>query len=61
MLVKSIQGAQCPKENNPRDYITDTEPVEVPDTTYYRRLVTEGSLIEVPAEAETTDKKGGKK
>jgi hypothetical protein len=32
-------------ETNPRAYITDSDPVDVPDTTYYRRLLDDGSLI----------------
>lgn len=44
----------CPKEENPREYIAD-QPVEVPDTPYYRRLLADGSLIVAPAPT----KKGG--
>lgn len=39
----------CPKEENPRDYITNAA-VDVPDTMYYRRLINEGSLELVAAE-----------
>jgi hypothetical protein len=46
-------------ENNPREYITDAEPVEVPDTAYYRRLVADGSLAEIPPAPPLT-KGGGK-
>lgn len=46
MQVKSAPGTRCPKENSPRDYITDSQVVTVPDTVYYRRLVAEGSLVE---------------
>lgn len=56
MTVKTHPGMRCPKEGQPHDYITET-PVEVPDTTYYRRLVKEGSLIRV--EAESAAKTGG--
>lgn len=44
MRVKAAPGLHCPKEENPREYITDNEPVEVPDSAYYRRLVDDGSL-----------------
>ncbi|KUG22370.1 hypothetical protein ASZ90_007849 [hydrocarbon metagenome] len=45
MLVQAKPGTRCPKEGKPREYITE-EAVDVPDTTYYRRLIAEGSLIE---------------
>jgi len=46
MLVQSAPGTRTPMETNPRAYITDTEPIDVPDTTYYRRLLDDGSLVE---------------
>lgn len=58
MKVVAPSGLKCPKENNPRDYITDKVPVDVPETTYYRRLVSEGSLI--PA-GKAGKEEGGKK
>lgn len=48
MRVKAAPGLHCPKEENPREYITDNEPVEVPDSAYYRRLVDDGSLEQEP-------------
>jgi hypothetical protein len=45
MKVIARKGAKCPKEGKPREYITDREPTEVPDTAYYLRLVEEGSLL----------------
>ncbi|NVO00758.1 MAG: hypothetical protein HXX17_15690 [Geobacteraceae bacterium] len=46
MLVKTLLGEICPLEGKYRDYITDAEAgVEVADTSYYRRLLDEGSLI----------------
>lgn len=49
MKVKTQPGEICPFENKHREYITDSEKgVDVPDTEYYRRLVTEGSLVEIP-------------
>lgn len=50
MRVQAAPGLQCPAENNPREYITDAVPVDVPDTAYYRRLVDDGSLREVKSE-----------
>jgi len=32
-------------EGRPREYITDSAAVEVPDSTYYRRLIADGSLM----------------
>lgn len=64
MRVQAAPGVMCPKENNPRDYITDSEAIEVADSAYYHRLVADGSLViaanAVSADA-ATDKKGGKK
>lgn len=46
MKVLSAPGTGCPREDDPRKHIPDSgEPVDVPNTMYYRRLVTEGSLI----------------
>ena len=46
MLVKAAPGLQVPMENNPKAYITDSDPIDVPDTAYYRRLCDDGSLVE---------------
>lgn len=53
MKVVSKPGTMTPKEGKYREYITDKDPVEVPETAYYMRLVADGSLIEVKT-------KGGK-
>lgn len=45
MLVIAKPGERCPMENKPRQYITDSVAAEVPDTSFYRRLVREGSLL----------------
>lgn len=55
MKVRAKKGARCPMENAPRTYITDT-PVKVPKTAYYRRLVNDGSLVDIEAEAEAKAK-----
>lgn len=53
MRVKATPGLQCPKEQNPREYIGDDDAgVEVEATAYYRRLIDDGSLVKV-----TTTKK----
>lgn len=61
MKVVATKGMKCPREENPRKYITDSEPAEVPDSGYYRRLVADGSLIVASANgAVGTKPKGGK-
>jgi len=55
----------CPKEQGAKK-ITDNTPVEVPNTAYYRRLVSEGSLILVaetikePSAGAPKEKRGNK-
>ena len=59
MKVIAKKGTKCPMEKKPRKYITDSVAVEVPDTTYYKRLVREGSLSLAaagPAPAPATQK-----
>jgi len=46
MKVSAAPGIKVPKEDKPREYITDAKVVEVPDTAYYLRRVAEGDLIE---------------
>ena len=67
MKVTAKPGAKCPMEHDPRAYITDASPVDVPDTHYYRRMIMDGSLVaspeqmpDKPAAAKATQKKGGK-
>jgi hypothetical protein len=48
LLVRAADGLKCPKQGSPRDYITDSALVEVPDTAHYRRLLADGSLTEAP-------------
>ena len=45
MKVQAAPGLLCPTENNPREYITDSTPLDVADSAYYRRLVADGSLM----------------
>lgn len=63
MKVIAAKGTRCPKEENPREYITDDTPTDVPETAYYKRLVRDGSLIEVVESGltENETKKGGKR
>jgi hypothetical protein len=61
MRVLAAPGTRCPKEGKPRDYITDSTAVTVPDSAYYRRLVADGSLVEAVAETASSKavKRGG--
>lgn len=45
MKVLAQEGERCPMEGAPRKYITDSTVVDVPNTSHYRRLVREGSLL----------------
>ena len=45
MKVKAKPGTRCPMEEDHRKYITDSEAVDVPGSTYYKRLVRDGSLV----------------
>ncbi len=45
MKVVAAKGLKCPREDNPRDYITDDAIAEVPESAYYLRLVADGSLV----------------
>lgn len=51
MLVKAAVGLHVPKEEKPREYITDAEAVEVPATIYYHRRVADGDLLIVATES----------
>lgn len=43
--VIAAPGLSVPMADNPRRYITDTEPVLVPDDTYYHRRLADGDLV----------------
>lgn len=47
MKVVAAPGLQVPKENKPREYITQDEEVEVPESAYYLRRVADGDLVKV--------------
>lgn len=57
MNVTAAKGTKCPKEGRPREYITDTAPVDIPDSAYYRRLIRDGSLVAVEAQTKTRKEK----
>lgn len=54
MRVTAAPDTECPMEGNPRKYITAIGPVEVPENTYYVRLINDGSLIRLPEAASKT-------
>lgn len=56
MKVRAAPGIKVPREDKPREYITDTEAVDLPDTAYYLRRVAEGDLIENVKSTKTTTK-----
>ncbi|WP_416053129.1 DUF2635 domain-containing protein [Cupriavidus basilensis] len=47
MKVKAAPGLSVPKEDSPREYITEDQDVEVERTAYYMRRLAEGDLVEV--------------
>lgn len=47
MLVKAAPGLKVPKEFNLVDYITEAEAVEVIESAYYLRRITDGDLVVV--------------
>jgi hypothetical protein len=51
MRVIAPQGQTCPREEDPRTYITDATAVDVEPSAYYLRLLDDGSLIKPPAKA----------
>jgi len=48
MLVKAAPGLKVPKETNLVDYITDAEAVEVSESAYYLRRLSDGDLVLAP-------------
>ncbi|MFC3875316.1 DUF2635 domain-containing protein [Neisseria musculi] len=56
--VVAADGLRVPKEGRAHDYIGQ-EPVSVPDTLYYRRLLADGDLL-AAVDPEPATKKGSK-
>ena len=48
LYVKAAPGLRVPREDAPRRYITDDQPVSVPATAYYLRRLHSGELASVP-------------
>lgn len=45
MRVTAAPGLKVPKEFNPVDYITDADAVEVIESAYYLRRISDGDLV----------------
>lgn len=65
MLVIAKTGIKVPYESKPRTYITDEKPVDVSDSSYYRRRIADGDLIRAdqaaPVKTTEADKPKGAK
>lgn len=59
MLVIAAAGIQVPMEDKPREYITDSQAVDVPASAYYLRMLADGDLL--PAEESASVKAAAKK
>lgn len=51
MKVIAAQGLKVPTEQNPRQYITDADPVDIEPTAYYLRRLADRELLEVEVAA----------
>lgn len=49
MKVIARKGLRVPMETGLRRYVTDTVAVDVPNTVYYRRRISDGDLLTDPA------------
>lgn len=49
LKVVAKEGTRCPREDNPRKYISDSLPVDVTLTPFYRACLRDGSLVDVAA------------
>lgn len=61
MLVKAAPGLKVPREDKPRVYIAEADPVEVPESAYYLRRLAEGDLVRAEAAPAKPAKTEGKK
>lgn len=53
LYVVASEGLKVPREDNPREYITDQKlSTEVPASAYYLRRISQGELIELPGLAD---------
>lgn len=54
MQVIAAAGIQVPMEDKPREYITDSQTLDVPASAYYLRMLADGDLL--PADEQTSTK-----
>lgn len=47
ITVKAAPDVKVPMEGAARRYITDSEPVDVPESAYYLRRLDDGDLVRV--------------
>jgi hypothetical protein len=47
IYVQAALGMKMPREGNPRSYITDSEPVPVEGSHYYRKAISDGDLVDL--------------
>lgn len=60
MRVQAAPGLKVPREDDPRTYITDAEPVDIEMTGYYIRRMADGDLVEVAAAQPDPTATGGR-
>lgn len=54
MQVKAAPGLRVPREDDPRKFIDDGEPVELEMTGYYIRRMSDGDLVEASEKTAAT-------
>lgn len=54
MNVIASTGLKVPLENKPNTYIDDTASVQVDESAYYLRRISDGDLVQVADTKETT-------
>lgn len=55
MKVMARAGLSVPKEGKPRQYITDSDTVDVPESAYYMRRVNDGDLVRQDVSTDATE------
>lgn len=56
MKVIAAKGIKVPMEDKPREYITDAESIDVPESAYYLRRVADQDLLLAKDDAGKTSK-----
>ncbi|WP_405424316.1 DUF2635 domain-containing protein [Pantoea stewartii] len=55
MKVKANTGVLVPREDNPRRYVSDTEALDVPESSYYLRRIADGDLLRIEENETASD------